>query len=204
MPKTSHLHLLAALLIAAGYQPKSVSQTTFTRICSIAFDQDAKRPARVENQALPCLRKGERALAQQPDSLLYLVATADRTKDNEHGHGKERVEQDMSGEDLRYADVAAYRAVNTKAYMVQWMHLKAGQIVPLTTYEDGQWLEIDIAPPHLDFKAAYPKPIAPILVRPCTVKPCPSGDEEFLIAQPRQAIPEPSRSLVQEQIKEQH
>ena len=167
----------------------SRAQNSYTRICAISFDKDAKRPARVEDQALPCLLHAKRVLAEQPGSLLYFVATADRLKDNEAGHGEERVDQDMSGEDLRYADVAAYRAVNAKAYMVRWMHINPRQVVPLTSYEDGQWLEIDIAAKSVAFKSAYPRLTAPILSRPCTVSPCATSDEEFLIAQQRSRIP---------------
>lgn len=183
----SYYQLLAALAVAM-IQVQAHSQEQYTKVCTIFFDKDAKQPARVEDQALACLVRSQQALAGQHGAVLYFVATADRVKDNEAGHGKERVEQDMSGEDLRYADVAAYRAVNTKAYMVRWMHVDPKQIVPLTSYEDGQWLEIDIASRNTAFKSAYPRPTAPILARPCTVQPCASPGEEFLIPQQRSKI----------------
>lgn len=158
------------------------------KVCTIYFDKDAQRPARVEDSAQPCLISAKKAMLALSSSKLYLVATADRQRDNEAGHGKARVEQDMSGEDLRYADVAAYRAVNTKDYMVRWLHMNPTRIVPFTTYEDGQWVEIYLVKEGDSFKAAYPKEIAPILSRPCTVAPCATGVEEFLIAQPRDRI----------------
>lgn len=154
------------------------------------FDQDARRPARVEDGAKACLESARRALLAAPASKLFLVATADRQKDNEAGHGEARIGQDMSGEDLRYADVAAYRAVNTKDYLVRWLQVDPKRIVPFTTYEDGQWLSVYLVKNDVSFKSGYGKEIAPILSRPCTVAPCAKGVEEFLVAQPRVRIPE--------------
>jgi hypothetical protein len=184
--------VLLALMFASG---TLISQSGapplsqgIVRVCTIYFDKDAQRPARVEDSAQPCLTSAKKALLALPSGKLYLVATADRQKDNEAGHGKARVEQDMSGEDLRYADVAAYRAVNTKDYMVRSLHMNPTRIVPFTTYEDGQWVEIYLVKEGVSFKSSYPKEIAPILSRPCTVAPCATGVEEFLIAQPRDRI----------------
>ena len=167
---------------------QSASGTDYTRICRISFDKDKRRPARVEDDALPCLLQAARALTAAGGARLYFVATADRTRDNDVAHGEEREEQDMTGEDLRYADVAAYRAVNTKAYMVQWLRADPKRIIPLTTYEDGQWLDIYLVPDAVNFKRSYAKATAPILSRPCTVAPCATGNEEFLLAQPRGQI----------------
>jgi hypothetical protein len=85
--------------------------------------------------------------------------------------------------------VAAYRAVNTKAYLVRWMQTDPKLIVPLTTYEDGQWLEIYLVKDGVSFKSGYSKETAPIMSKPCTVAPCASGVEEFLVAQERERIP---------------
>ena len=148
-------------------------------------------PARVEDSAAPCLMQAKQALAADPSRSLYLVAAADKVKDNVAGHGRTRTGQDMSGEDLRYADVAAYRAINTKAYLVRWLGVDPARIIPLTSYEDGQWLELYLIKKGIVFKAVYGKATAPILVRPCTVAPCPHGPEEFLVAQPREKISVP-------------
>jgi hypothetical protein len=160
-----------------------------TRICVISFDKDIRRPARVEDSAAACLLQAKQVLAAHADASLYLVGTADKIKDNVASHGHERAEQDMSGEDLRYADVAAYRAINTKAYLVTWLSVDPTRIVPVTTYEDGQWVALYLVTKNTSFKTTYSKETAPILSRPCTVKPCATGPEEFLLAQPREPIP---------------
>ena len=116
------------------------------------------------------------------------MGTADRVRDNQVEHGKERVAQDMSGEDLRYADVAAYRALNTKAYLVRWMHADPRRVVPLTIYDDGQSVEVYLVEDGVSFRDVFGKEIAPILSRPCTVAPCAKGVEEFLLAQERNRI----------------
>ena len=159
-----------------------------TRVCTIYFDKDARRPARVEDSAQSCLLNARQALLAAKTSKLYLVGTADRNKDNEAGHGKARIEQDMSGEDLRYADVAAYRALNTKAYLVRWLQADPKAVVPLTIYDDGQWVELYLVEKGVLFESAYGKETAPIMSRPCTVAPCAKGVEEFLIAQQRERI----------------
>lgn len=160
----------------------------FTRVCVISFDKDRRHPARVEDSAAACLFEAKQMLAVHADASLYLVGSADKMKDNVVSHGRERTEQDMTGEDLRYADVAAYRAINTKAYLVRWLSMDAARIVPVTTYEDGQWVALCLVANDTSFKKAYSKETAPILSRPCTVKPCATGPEEFLLAQPRERI----------------
>jgi len=69
-------------------------------LCSITFDRDKRRPARVDNEAKACL--DDIALNMQRDSSakLYLTGNSDATKPRIHDH------------------LAAERAVNTKAYLV--------------------------------------------------------------------------------------
>jgi hypothetical protein len=162
-----------------------------TRVCVISFGKDPSRPARVEDSAAACLLQAKQMLAAHADASLYLVGAADKIKDNAASHGHQRAEQDMTGEDLRYADVAAYRAINTKAYLATWLSVNPTRIVPVTTYEDGQWVALYLVTKNTCFKRTYSKETAPILSRPCTVKPCATGPEEFLLAQPRERITGP-------------
>lgn len=182
-------NVLLVLLAAVTVGHAQTLPAGINKLCTIYFNKDARRPARVEDAAKPCLLQATRALAAAPGSKLYLVGTADRQKDNEAGHGKARTEQDMTGEDLRYADVAAYRAVNTKAYLVRWLQANPKLVVPLTSYQDGQWVEFYLVKDGVSFKAGYGKATAPIMSRPCTVPPCAVGVEEFLVAQQRERIP---------------
>jgi hypothetical protein len=182
------LLFVAVAVLLAGEGVAAVASPGVASLCTILFDQDAHRPARLEDSAAACVLHASQSLRAHPHHTLYLVGTADRVKDNQPGHGRARAEQDMSGEDLRYADVAAYRALNTKAYMVRWLHADPTRIVPLTTYEDGQWVAVYEVANDVPFKKIYGKETAPILARPCTVKPCATGPEEFLLPQEREPI----------------
>ncbi len=184
--------LVTVILVVAGLQQRSLGQSPaqgVTRICVLSFEKDAQRPARVENSAAACLTRARAMLAAETRSKLYLVGAADKIKDNKPEHGRIRTEQDMSGEDLRYADVAAYRAVNTKAYLVRWLNVDPTRVIPVTSYEDGQQVEVFLVKQGTCFERFYGKETAPILAHPCTVTLCSQGQEEFLIAQQRDRIP---------------
>ncbi len=186
----SFLLIVACVSASCSSGQPDVSRPSqgMTRVCIISFDKDTRHPARVEDSALACLLQARQMLATHVDASLYLVGTADKVKDNVVSNGHERTEQDMTGEDLRYADVAAYRAINAKAYLVTWLSMNPARIVPVTTYEDGQWVALYLVTKNTSFKKTYSKETAPILSRPCTVKPCATGPEEFLLAQPRERI----------------
>lgn len=174
--------------ICWGQAPPAPMQG-INKVCTIYFGKDVQRPARIQDSARECLTHAISLLHDEPATQLYLVATADSEKDNRAGNGTSRTEQDMTGEDLRYADVAAYRAVNIKAYMVRWLHASPKSIVPMTLYETGQWVEIYDVKKGIDFKSSFGKKTAPIIERPCTTGPCAARFEEFLVAQQRGRIP---------------
>jgi len=161
------------------------------KVCSIQFDKDTKFPARVENSALACLLQAAKSMKNNPAKKLVLVGTADPVKDSEaveNGHMRET--EDETGADVRFEDLAAYRAVNTKGYLVRWLHLDAARILPTTNeWIDGQYVTFYLVPGDADFNHNYLE-TTKTNEAPCTITPCYSPDEETLKAQPRSRIPD--------------
>jgi hypothetical protein len=161
------------------------------KVCSIQFDKDTKYPARVEDGALSCLQRAAKSLKDNPAKKLVLIGTADIVKDIravENGHMRET--EDATGADVRFEDLAAYRAVNTKGYLVRWLHLDPTRILPTTNeWIDGQYVTFYLVPGGADFNHNY-LGTTKTNENPCTITPCYTPDEESLQVQPRSRIPE--------------
>jgi hypothetical protein len=188
--------LLGCVII--GFAPCAHAQISplpsgVEKICAIQFDKDVKYPARIENSALPCLQQAAKSLKDNPEKKLVLVGTADIVKDIravENGHMRET--EDTTGADVRFEDLAAYRAVNTKDYLVRWLHLDPTRILPTTNeWIDGQYVSFYLVPGDADYNHNYVE-TTKTNENPCTIKPCYTPDEESLKAQPRSRIPEGS------------
>jgi hypothetical protein len=165
------------------------------KLCSIQFDKDAKYLARVEDGALPCLQQVVKAMKDNPAKKLVLVGTADIGKDvRAVQNGQMRETEDKTGADVRFEDLAAYRAVNTKGYLVRWLHLDPARVLPTTNeWVDGQYVDFYLVPRDADFNHNYLK-TTKTNENPCTVKPCYSPDEESLKVQPRSRIAQPAKT----------
>jgi hypothetical protein len=160
------------------------------KLCSIQFDKDALRPARVEDSALPCLDEVAKILKARPDRKLVLVGVSDPVKDHEEkDNGMERESEDKTGLDIRYEDTSAYRAVNTKAYLTKFYGIDPERILP-TTNENrhGQDVAFYLVPGDADFLHNYLNTTR-TNENPCTVKPCYDRREESDTPQPREKIP---------------
>jgi hypothetical protein len=196
-------HLRAGILLCAVFSGAlSLLGQTATgspgveKLCSIRFDKDTKRPARVEDSALACLNQAAQRLRDRPDVKLVLVGVLDLVKDHaadENGHMRET--EDNTGYDVRLEDLAAYRSLNTKWYLTRWYGIAPARILPTTDESlHGQDVTFYLVPGTADFKHNYLE-TTPTNENPCTVKPCYSPDEENLTAQPRSRIPNASRSI---------
>jgi len=158
-------------------------------VCSITFDKDPRRPARVENSALPCLKQAADRLKASSDRKLVLVGVKDPAKDHElAGNGSDREEEDATGFDVRLEDLSAYRAVNTKWYLVHYLRSDATRIIP-TTDESyfAQTVTFYLVPASADYNHNFLGGTK-TNEKPCTITPCYSPDEETLTAQPRPRI----------------
>jgi hypothetical protein len=169
--------------------PKLILPAGVEKLCSIQFDKDEKRPARVEDSALPCLKEVVKTLKQRPDRKLVLVGVSDPVRDHEEKDaGEEREGEDMTGLDIRYEDTSAYRAVNTKDYLTRFYGIAPSLILP-TTNENrhGQDVAFYLVPGDADFLHNY-LDTTRTNERVCTVKPCYDKREESDSPQPRERI----------------
>jgi hypothetical protein len=166
------------------------------RLCSIQFDKDDKRPARVEDSALPCFEEVAATLKKRPDRKVVLVGVSDPVKDHEEKDaGEEREGEDMSGLDIRYEDTSAYRAVNAKDYLTRYYRIDPSRLLP-TTNENrhGQDVTFYLVPGDADFLHNY-LDTTRINEHKCTVKPCYDPREESDSPQPRERIPSNAASI---------
>jgi hypothetical protein len=159
------------------------------KLCTIQFDRDAKRPARVDDSALPCLELAVKRMTADATVKLVLVGAKDLSKDHEASeNGKMRETEDTTGYDIRLEDLAAYRSLNTKGYLVRWYGIDPARILPTTDESHfGQTVIFYLVPGDADFNHNY-LGTTKTNERPCTVKPCYLADEESLAVQPRSRI----------------
>jgi hypothetical protein len=143
------------------------------KLCSIPFDKDQRRPTRVEDEAASCLKDVVKRLKDSPDKKLVLVGVSDPVKDHEDADkGAERNKQDMTGLDTRYDDIAAYRAVNSKAYLTKWFGIDPARVIPTTNEgRKGQDVAFYLVPGNADFLHNYLNTTR-TNEDPCTIKPC--------------------------------
>jgi hypothetical protein len=183
------LTALATLSAASASSQRLPLAAGVDKVCSIDFDKDSKRPAKVEDAALPCLEQAAKVLKDNPNVKLVLVGISHPLYDHaEEDHGMEREGEDMSGADIRFTDVAAYRAVNTKLYLTQWLKADPTRILPTTDeYALGRRVILYTVPADADFFHNYTK-TTPTNESKCTIKPCPDPEEDVLTPQPRGRI----------------
>jgi outer membrane protein OmpA-like peptidoglycan-associated protein len=87
-------------------------------LCSISFQRDMRRPTRVDNEAKACLDEIALGLERSPDTTLAIIGN----------------EESKPGESKA---LAAQRAVNTKAYLVQEKGIDASRIKVYTGVENA-------------------------------------------------------------------
>jgi len=143
--------------VVAAPPPQPVTST----LCSISFDRDLKRPARVDNEGKACLDDLALSLQRSTDSKLYIIGNAT---------GKEK-EMPKGRHAKAPADLAAERAVDTKAYLVSEKGIDASRIVVGTGSDDSKSVTDILVP-----AGATPPTMTPV-------------DESAVKAIPRKALP---------------
>lgn len=105
------------------------------QLCSINFDRDKRRPARIDNEAKACLDDVALNLQQRETAKLVIV-----------GHA----------EPGSRGDLAAQRAADTKAYLTAEKGIKAVRISLRTSEISGSQAENYLVPSGADFEKDVP------------------------------------------------
>jgi outer membrane protein OmpA-like peptidoglycan-associated protein len=113
--------------------PAAAPAPVTSNLCSINFDRDARRPARVDNEAKACLDDISLNLQRSSDAKLAVVGNADaKEKAPKKGRSKK-------------VDLAAERAVNTKAYLVD-KGIDASRVTVYSGSTDGKSVTTTLIP----------------------------------------------------------
>jgi outer membrane protein OmpA-like peptidoglycan-associated protein len=110
--------------------PQPKTQT----LCSINFDRDKKRPARVDNEAKACLDDVALNLQRQSDATVIVVG-------------------DSASDEKMGPKLAAQRAVNTKDYLVKEKGIDASRIQVRTGTEAGKQVQNYLVPAGANFES---------------------------------------------------
>jgi outer membrane protein OmpA-like peptidoglycan-associated protein len=108
---------------------------TTSALCSINFERDTRRPARVDNEAKACLDDISLNLQRSSDAKIAVVGNASSDEKVEKRHHK------AQGEKL-----AAERAYNTKQYLVTEKGIDASRISVYTGSQDGKTVTTTLIP----------------------------------------------------------
>ena len=117
-----------------------------TSLCSISFDRDARRPARVDNEGKACLDDLTLNLQRSTDAKLYVVGNAASSEKN--------------GPKL-----AAERAVNTKAYLVGEKGIDASRVMVFTGTQDAKTVADTLVPAGADTSSMTMTPVDESVVK---------------------------------------
>ncbi|HTC74804.1 MAG TPA: hypothetical protein VK684_04475 [Edaphobacter sp.] len=108
---------------------------TTSALCSVSFERDTKRPARVDNEAKACL--DDIALKLQSASDAKLAVVGNSTSDEKAPPKKGR---------KKTVDPAAERAVNVKDYLVTEKGIDASRISVYTGSDDAKTVTTTLIP----------------------------------------------------------
>lgn len=108
--------------------PPAPPAPTTSSLCSISFDRDPRRPARVNNEAKACLDDIALNLQRSSDAKIAVVGNGATT------------------EKRRAQKLASDRALNAKAYLVKEKGVDASRISVYTGTEDGKTVHTTLIP----------------------------------------------------------
>ncbi len=113
-------------------QPPPPPQPKTQTLCSINFDRDKRRPARVDNEAKACLDDVALNLQRQSDATAVVVG-------------------DSATNEKMGPKLAAQRAVNTKDYLVKEKGIDASRVQVRTGTEAGKQAQNYLVPSGANF-----------------------------------------------------
>jgi len=120
--------------------PAPAPKPTTSGLCYISFERDARRPSRVDNEAKACLDQIALTLQQRTDAKLAIVGEA---SSHEKGGAK----------------LAAKRAANTKAYLVQGKGVDSSRISVYASSQDGKTVTNTLIPAGATFDSTGDTPV---------------------------------------------
>jgi outer membrane protein OmpA-like peptidoglycan-associated protein len=115
--------------------PEVAVKPAVTELCSIHFERNPARPARVDNEAKACLDEIAMNLQKNPDATLAIVGNAVRA---ERGN----------------KTLASQRAANAKAYLVQDKGIDTARVVVYTGHQDERMASATLIPSGANFDAS--------------------------------------------------
>ena len=142
--------------------PPPPPMPTTSSLCSINFDRDKVRGARVDNEAKACLDDISLNLQRSSDAKLAVVGNSD---------SKEKAVK--KGRKAKVRDLAAARAVNTKDYLVSEKGIDASRVAVYTGTQDSKAVSTTLIPAGATLDSAGLTPV----------------DESAVKVQPRKALP---------------
>jgi hypothetical protein len=116
--------------------PIAVAVPHTQALCAVSFQKDAKRPARVDNEAKACLDSVALSLQKQSDAKVVVVGEAAANEKSK-----------------RHENLAAERAVNVKEYLVSDKGIDATRVSVAIGNSDGQTVETYMVPAEASFTA---------------------------------------------------
>lgn len=119
-------------------------------LCSMMFDQDARRPTRVDNQAKACLDEVALDLQKDSDSKLVIVGSSNSAEKEKTSKQQKYAAKHNR---VKVVEFAAQRAVNAKDYLVSEKGIDASRISTATVAIDGQSAANYLVPAGADFPA---------------------------------------------------
>jgi len=135
------------------------------KLCTVTFDHDKKRPARVDNDAKGCL--DDVALNAQRSTDASLVVVGNAAPQPPPAKGRKRTKE--------IPNLAAQRAVNTKDYLVKEKGIDASRISVRTGTTGTDEVDNYLVPAGANFDNDNPgtTPVDESAVQPQTRKPLP-------------------------------
>jgi len=136
---------------------------TTQKLCTITFDHDKRRPARVDNDAKGCLDDVALNAQRSSDASLVVVGNAAPAPPAKGRHAKHE------------PDLAAQRAVNTKDYLVKEKGIDPSRISVRTDSTGTNEVDNYLVPAGGNFDKDYPgtTPVDESVVKPQTRRPLP-------------------------------
>ena len=158
-----------AIQIARAPPPQPHTQA----LCSINFENDKKRPTRVDNEAKACLDEVALDLQRQSDAKAVVVGSSN-AKEKAAQEKKQKLEA-KHRHPKPVDDFAAERAVDTKDYLVKEKGIDASRITVATSATDGQKVEDYLVPAGANFWSDVQgtTPVDETTVKPQVRKPLP-------------------------------